>query len=259
MTCSAAQVSMHASGRGKAVAAVWRALVLLLLLLTACSCRHRTAVRRLYENPYGIPRSFAVTVFRNLSGSESLDMVAVTDEFCSELADIEGLQVVPVNQVLAAMMDLNLNRVTEDVDIAALADRLGVDAVIVGAVTQYDPYFPPMLGMTLRLYTATVHQRDGEFINPRQLAQTPRDFGMGSTRSYVPCAVVSRLFDAGTDPVVDRIEAYAESRQENLGPYGWKKMTTQRHYVRFVAHEMIGELMAAESDRVNATGPVGGQ
>ena len=87
---------------------------LLLMLLIALSCR-RADTERLYQSPYLQPRSVAVVPFRNQSGSESLDVIAVTDAFYTELQQIDGLFVFTTNRTLAALSELNLNNVNSSI------------------------------------------------------------------------------------------------------------------------------------------------
>lgn len=73
--------------------------------------------------------------------------------YFTELQKVQGFEVVPVGVVEEAMI---LHRV----DLAGpgearrLAQLLGVDAVIIGAITDYTPYYPPRMGLRVEWYTA---------------------------------------------------------------------------------------------------------
>lgn len=221
---------------------------------TGCAGSGASMVERRYQNPYH-PRawSLAVVPFRDLSGSETLDVMAVTDEFHIELQSIEGLHVMPVNRVLAAMMQLNMNKVNSPEDVTALAGILKVDAIIAGAVTRYDPYPPPQLGMIVQLYDRKDFLARGlpDYIDPGKLARMGKNFDMGTNASIKPVIMVTRIFDAAKKDVIERIKEYAQSRQNINSLLAWEKYTTSRNYLRFVSHEIIGELMAQQAKRIS--------
>lgn len=212
----------------------------------------------LYVSPYNEPRSLAVTVFMNQSGSDALDTVVVTDEFYTELQQVPGLEVVPVNRVLAAMDELHMPAVRSPDDAVRLADHLDVDGVIVGAVTRYDPYWPPIMGMAVQLYgrvqpekTEVAEEKPQPPPQPWDFSRMPTPFSLGDTHPLKPQAMVMRIYDAGRDDVIGRLKAYSRERGGDATPMQWRKQATRRNYLRFVAHEMIGELLAQENRRIH--------
>ena len=62
-----------------------------------------------------------------------------------------------------------------------------------------------------------------------------------------------KIFDAGQAEVIERIKEYAQTREGQASPARWKKFTTRKNYLRFVCHEMIGELLAKEKQRLADT------
>lgn len=221
------------------------------ILCFGCRRPGANSIKRIYHNPYPLERTLAVTPFRNLSGSSYLDVMAVTDEFATELQTIDGLQVVPVNRVLAALVALGMDNVTSPQEAIALAGNLGVDGVIVGAVTRYDPYRPPKIGMLVQLYSRDQADRpnaenNAQFVNPGQIATQPRRLDMATPAALDPRSGVARVFDADQNAVIDRIKEYASTRSGERSPTGWETYLTTRKYLQFVSHEVIGELLAQE-------------
>ncbi len=210
----------------------------------------------LYASPYDEPRSLAVTVFMNQSGSDALDTVVVTDEFYTELQQVPGLEVMPVNRVLEAMDELHMAGVRSPDDAVRLADHLQVDGVIVGAVTRYDPYWPPVMGMIVQVYGRVQHAAKTESAEetappqPWDLSRMPTTFELGGGHPLTPQAMVVRIYDAGKDDVIERLKTYSRQRGGEATPMQWRKQATRRNYLRFVAHEMIGELLAQEKLRI---------
>lgn len=234
----------------------WFALVLGSIFVCLTGCNSYRQVPRIYRNPYPQPKIFAVTIFRNLSGSEDIDVMAVTDAFYAELknADARSFQVVPVNRVLAALADLGLSNVNHPADVATLANALEVDGIIVGAVTQYNPYFPPRLGMNVQLFLRDEYNRSpaAKYLGPKEMARAAVSFRFNVDNPVQPTNTVDRIIDARDDNVVKRLKKYTKSKRISAGPAGWKKYATTENYPYFVSHEIVGELLARERDRLAA-------
>ncbi len=226
--------------------------------LISAGCRRPSVyIDRYFDNPYDEPKIFAVAPFLNQSGSENLDSIAVTDEFFTELQQVRGLSVVPVNRVLAVMSELGMQEgVNSPEEAVNLANALQVDGIIVGSITRYDPYFPPLVGMAIQLYTKP--EKDSEqdqnidFVDPGALARQGKPFVMNPGARLEPSATVVRIYDAQQDDVVIRLKDFSRSRRLQNTPLDWKKYTTSRNYISFTCHEMIGELLAKERRRLHS-------
>ena len=229
------------------------AAVLLLTVPWAPGCL-KPAVQRADHSPYRQPQSMAVAVFSNRSGSADLDVMAATDAFYTELQAIEGIEVVAVNLVIAAMEELQMSGINSPGDAMLLAQQLALDGVIVGSVTSYDPYFPPKLGMVVELYRHTDDSQRlaDSHVDPGQMARAGRQVELSPAEPIRPTARVTRILDADESPVVERLKRYADGRGGQDRPYGWKLYTTRQNYLRFVSHEIITELMAKERQRLSA-------
>jgi hypothetical protein len=199
------------------------------------------------------PRMIAVAPFLNQSGSEFLDSIAVTDEFYTELQQVEGLHVAPVNRVLAALGELGKTQVTSPDEAVALQEALNADWLIVGSITQYDPYPPPKVGMAVQLYYRDAPQAaelNSKFINPGELARHDKPFaGMAPGEPIRPRIAVVRIYDADQTEVIEKIKRYAKKRSGTERPAGWRNYITTRNYLRFVSHEIIKEMLAQERER----------
>ena len=198
----------------------------------------------------------AVVPFKNLSGSQAVNSVAATDEFVTELQQIDGLMVLPVNRVLAKLNDLGMSEVATPTDAMSLADALGVDVIIVGAINRYEPYQPPLVALAVEMYSrdqiVQEQNSDRYYINPADLARAPKPIELDLRKSFEPQTTVIRVYDAGQITTVERMKEYAAKHSEDKTPFGWKIYMTQRRYLRFVSYEIIGELLALERARVGA-------
>jgi hypothetical protein len=70
-----------------------------------------------------------------------------------ELQAIPGFEVVPVGIVEEKARELGLS-LANPVEVRKLAQELEVDAVVIGAVTDYSPFYPPRCAMQVEWYTA---------------------------------------------------------------------------------------------------------
>ncbi len=232
---------------------VYRPLLILILaaVIFVAGCGPVDTVKRSYKNPYH-PKIWTVAVvpFVDHSGFGSSEAMpeAVTDEFYAELQQVDGLHVMPVNRVKEAMFQLNMDKVANKTDVTALAETLDVDAVIVGSISAYDPYRPPRLGMIIELYD----RQDWKFkdplntVDPGELAKSGRPFDLKPVDPINKGLRVVRVLDADNEKVVARIKEYARCYSDKGNPWDWEKYLTSRNYLRFVSHEIIGEMLAIQ-------------
>jgi hypothetical protein len=103
-------------------------------------------------NPIPGLSTVAVAPFLNLSAEKAVDGRRFALTYASELQKVPGFEVLPVGVTEVAMVDakIDLNDVDE---VLKLAKILRVDAIVVGAVTEYSPYYPPRLAMTVNWYS----------------------------------------------------------------------------------------------------------
>lgn len=113
---------------------------------------HRIEIPTVH-NPFPQIHRVAVIPFFNLSAEPTLDGRKVAVAYYNELQEIPGFEVIPVGVAERAMVEarLTLNRPE---DARRLAQMLGADAVVVGAVTEYSPYYPPRIGLQIEWYAA---------------------------------------------------------------------------------------------------------
>jgi len=132
-------------------------LLLLFGMLTAstgCSLvlpeiSHQPVIR----NPFPQLSRVAVAPFFNHSDEPTVDGREVATAYFAELQRTPGFEVVPIGVVEEAIL---ANRVdlSGPGEARRLAEILGVDAVVVGSVTDYSPYYPPRFGLRVEWYTA---------------------------------------------------------------------------------------------------------
>ena len=123
------------------------------LLSSGCSFLPEIAHQPTFHNPFPQLSRVAVAPFYNHSDEPSLEGDRVAMAYYNELQLIPGFEVVPVNTTAQAIREnhLSLDRIE---DVRRLAQILEVDVVVVGAVTDYTPYYPPRFGLQVEWYAA---------------------------------------------------------------------------------------------------------
>lgn len=131
------------------------ALLLVCVCLTQVGCNllPQRLDRPHIHNPFPQLRKVAVVPFFNQSGFPQLNGADVANSYRHQLQQIPGFEVLPIGVV-----DHHLARqpipVDQAPDFQQLARDLGVDAIVVGSITDFDPYYPPRMGLAVRWYAA---------------------------------------------------------------------------------------------------------
>lgn len=131
---------------------------LIVLLLAVCSASGCAAIPDVVEepqihNPFPQLYRIAILPFFNQSQEPTLKGSRVTEAYYTELQSVPGFEVMPpgVVAVKLAALGITFDRAT---DFQRVAQLLGVDAVLVGAITDYSPYYPPRMGLAVNWYAA---------------------------------------------------------------------------------------------------------
>ena len=212
----------------------------------------------IHTAPYDTSRGdvlWAVTPLRNESGTSLVDEMAISDEIVSAAAQIRGVSCLPLNRTIIAMRALEMKSVDTPEDLHSLALELGVDGILVGSITAYDPYTPPTLGISLALYARAGHlETEGtETLDTRQLVYQPTDYQyfVNSNFDDAPASVISEILDARGHDVQMRIQDYATGRTESISALGWRRYTASMVlYTKFVAWHAVGRLVDHERLRL---------
>lgn len=142
------------------LAVAWTAL--LFSAFSGCALAPDTRHRDRFHNPLPQLHRIAVLPFFNQSSEPTLDEIAVAEAYYAELQAIPGFEVVPIGVSTLAWREY---QISPGVEVNAsgqimtetfqrFAQYIGVDAVVIGAVTDYSPYSPPRLALTTRWYAA---------------------------------------------------------------------------------------------------------
>ena len=210
-------------------------------------------------SPYGARDGdviWAVAPPRNESGVSAVDPLEVADAIAATIQEVRGISAVPVNRTLAAMRALGMERVESAADARRVALAMGVDGVIVGTISAWDPYEPPSLGMSLALYgrpggSGRLEDQSAE-VDPRALTSAARERRLPSAHSgATPLSTVSEHLDASNHAVLAQLRAYAEGRNDPTSALGWRSyLASMTLFTKFASHRLAAELLDKERLRL---------
>jgi hypothetical protein len=123
------------------------------LLACGCAAIPDRAIEPQFHNPFPQLHRVAVLPFYNQSAEPTLDGDQVAQAYYNELQLIPGFEVMPVG-VARQLLAASGIRPRTGADFQRLARLMGVDAVLVGSVTDYSPYYPPRIGIAVDWYAA---------------------------------------------------------------------------------------------------------
>jgi TolB-like protein len=184
------------------------------VMITSCAYQAEPLVRDKRTLYYYNINSVAVLPFIDYANTPGAT-AEVTDIFTGELARFNESGVVHS----AAMFDyIRAQRIEiTDKNIREAALEIGkafnVDAVIIGAVTEYNEYFPPVLGLSIEVVTVN----DGQTV-----------------------FATSETYDASFNFVREEIEQFCGAKKVNDSVYGNELIMQKMDlYTEFVSYEII--------------------
>jgi len=206
--------------------------------LTRSPLEKRYLENRYPANPVKGLRTVAVAVL-DASAKYPVDTAEFTRALHAELQNVEGLEVLPVAAVAAAVRrdgSLALPR-----DGLKVADALGADGVFVAVVTNYDPYREPVVAAGLTLFSRVTAP-----IGPVELdrvIQGGKPLPMPEGPQAQPVTAVFDVYDASQQTLRERIRLFAEARTAAEEGLGWERYyRSSRRYMQFVSYELVWEV-----------------
>lgn len=194
---------------------------------------------------------WAVAPLRNESGTSAVDALAVSDKVVAASQEIRGVRCLPMNRVLETMRALKMTGVSTPGEIGRLAQHLGVDGVVVGSITAYDPYTPTM-GLSLVLWArpgsaiegpAAPAGMDALTLQAQVREQAP---GRGRRLDGIVSSVSEHL-DGKNHQVLMDVRSYAAGRSRQVDALQWRTyIVSMPHFEEFAASFTLGRLMDTE-------------
>jgi hypothetical protein len=224
--------------------------------LAGCASEDKLVAPVEHRSPWLEERTWAVVPLLNESGVSAVDTLAISDDFVAEVESIQGVRCLPLNRSLAAMRSMGLQTIRTDAEARGLLRILQVDGLLVASVTSYDPYPPLNLGIAAQVYTVDSPAPTATDVAELTMSVTER---AAVDRSKLgPSSQASRVYDASNHDVLARIARYAAGRHDpKSGMRAAVYTSTMGAYRRFVAYDILGELMTSESIRLGVLNPDG--
>lgn len=207
-------------------------------------------------SPYDAARGdvlWAVAPVRNESGTTVFDTATIGDKLVAAAEEIEGVRCVPLNRTLDAMRSLNMQVVRTPGDARTLAAAMGVDGILIGTVTAWEPY-TPKIGISVALYASPSWMQSGRTrLDPRTLSSSPTVATPDGVRyADAPAAVASEHLDGKNNQVLMDLQNFAQGRQKHDSALGWRRyLVSMDLYSEFAAFRMMDGLLREEWLRAN--------
>ena len=121
------------------------------LALSGCSLVPDVRQKPQLINPFPQIQRVAVLPFINQSEEPTLSGERVAMAYANEIQSIRGFEVLPLGAVKIKLAEFN-QPLARGEDFQAFARFLGVDAVVLGSVTDFTSYYPPRMSMKVNWY-----------------------------------------------------------------------------------------------------------
>lgn len=228
------------------------AAMLILAIGIGCQQHHRGQLHRPSDlpTPYATPQLWAVAPLANESGTTAVDRMEITDLLSEQCQQIDGINTVPVNRVLLAMQRLGIQAVTTPQDARNLIVVLGVDGLVVGTITAWDPYQPPKLGLAIQLFSADTIPA-GDSFDPDQARRATGETRIADTAT--PIAQAAGIWDASNHRTLASLDGFTRGRTRLDSAYGPDLYLVDMDlYTQFAAYRLVEKLLKNEHSRVAA-------
>ena len=124
-----------------------------LVFFSGCQLLPDVAHKPTLHNPFPQLTRVAIAPFFNASNEPTVDGRQFAIAYYNELQNVSGFEVVPVGIVETEIRNQKMT-LNSAADAQRLARALNVDAIVIGVITDFSPYYPPRLGMQVKWYAA---------------------------------------------------------------------------------------------------------
>jgi hypothetical protein len=134
--------------------------------------------------------------------------------------------------------------------------EMGVDGLVTGSVTAWDPYDPPTIGLALALFAqrGALGEEGAKSIDPRELIFQSSDFGTfdAVTSGERPASVASQVLEGKNHQVLMDLDQYVAGRSDPTNVLGTNRyLADMELFTEFATWRLVGELVEQEWMRLS--------
>ncbi|MFM7259390.1 MAG: hypothetical protein ACKO3W_02175 [bacterium] len=237
----------------------WAVLSASLAIVTAMlgGCVKPMAQPIVLRAPYETERVWAVVPFANETGVSQVDGMAIADRFVAEIEGVEGLRCLPLNRSLAAMKSLGMTSVRDLQQAYTLMRTLQADGLVLGTVTDWDPYKPLRFGAAVEVISAG-GTGPNRALDLNELTMPTAENPGGADTARAEISQASRILDGRSNETLIELERYAMGRADPDSALGSKAYEVRIDlFTRFGAWILTRDLLEQEAARLGVALPAG--
>jgi len=177
---------------------------------------------------------------------------SVSDKLVASLNGVEGWQAVPLNRTLEAMRQVGLAEIRTLDEARSILRLVGGDGIVVGTITEWNPYDPPRFGANILLVADEAEVQKA--FESRRLVGGTGTAGSNPDAPVRTLTDVVALFDATNHTVRGQVREYAKSNDDitdGFDPPERYYLMVYDHWLDFAASELVSTLVDRERLRVN--------
>lgn len=232
-------------------------LALFALAPALTGCTTTATMPTVLKAPYDGERVWAVLPFANESGVSAVDSNLVADRFVSEVEQVDGLRCLPLNRSLAVMQQLGITKISDIRQVYTLMRAMQVDGILIGTVTDWDPYKPLRFGAAIEVISAA-SEGAAKPLDLKDVTMPTADSRVDVDGALVAISQASRLFDARNNETLAELDQYGAGRADASTALG-SRVYEQRIdlFMRFGAYILVRDLLEQEAARLSVPLPGG--
>ncbi len=223
-----------------------------LVLLSGCTSVASIKYYQYPRNSLAGVEKVAVVPFANYT-SARIDMATFSQTLASELVQFPGFTVTRPDEVFArARAEGYALPPATDAESVKLARFLGVDAVLVGGITEYDPYYPPRVALAAQMIG--VKRFSLRSVDVDRLVPSGKPFRVDAGRRDMVVAALEKVYDSNWEVTRIELRGYtqAHSGDDHAFPEEDATLRVMERYHRFVSNRMVRALLEQGTARQKA-------
>jgi TolB-like protein len=184
---------------------IWKLLII--ISLASCTQLRALKYKTLPPNPRSDIKRIAIAPFVNQT-KQPIEGERFGNIFATELLRFRGFEVIRPHAVakVARGAGIRLESIKDAIDLAGV---LKADAILTGSITDYDPYFPPKIAISIQIFRLKQRALSSEDINRliQSASWKPLPFSREGAKNLL--LGIERVIDTSSAKIRDEIEAYA--------------------------------------------------